>query len=120
LESPNDTYNGSAALLNSWTKENPSNTLPGLKNMANDRYYGYLDSRYVEDASFLRLKNITLGYTVKPSKTDLFASLRLYVSAQNLFVLTGYKGYDPEVSRGIDLGAYPTAKTVTLGARITF
>ncbi|KAA6333192.1 TonB-dependent receptor SusC, partial [termite gut metagenome] len=118
LESPNDSYNASAALLNSWTEENPSNTLPGLANIANDRYYSFLDSRYVEDASFLRLKNITLGYTVKlPS---VAAQLRVFASGQNLFVFTGYKGYDPEVSRGIDLGTYPTARTFSVGTRITF
>jgi TonB-linked SusC/RagA family outer membrane protein len=118
LESPNDAYNASAALLNSWTAENPSNTLPGLANLANDRSYGTVDSRYVEDASFLKLKNITLGYTVKQS--FIAARLRIFASAQNLFVITGYKGYDPEVSRGIDLGAYPTARTFSLGARITY
>jgi TonB-linked SusC/RagA family outer membrane protein len=120
LESPNDSYNASAALLNSWTEERPSNTLPGLANLANDRYYGYLDSRYVEDASFLRLKNITLGYTVTPVTTRSNITLRLYVAAQNLFVLTAYKGYDPEVARGIDLGIYPTARNFTVGANITF
>ncbi|MDR3367304.1 MAG: TonB-dependent receptor [Prevotellaceae bacterium] len=119
LESPNDSYNASAALLNSWTAEKPSNSLPGLANAAADRIYGYLDSRYVEDASFLRLKNITLGYT---TKLPLVASglLRLFVSAQNLLVITAYKGYDPEVAKGVDLGAYPTAKTFSGGIKITF
>jgi TonB-linked SusC/RagA family outer membrane protein len=119
LESPNDAYNVSAALLGSWTTENPSNTLPGLQNMAHDRYYSYLDSRYVEDASFLRLKNITLGYMVKP-KRFAPARLRVFASAQNLWTLTAYKGYDPEVASGVDLGAYPTARAFSLGARITF
>jgi TonB-linked SusC/RagA family outer membrane protein len=118
LESPNDSYNASAALLNSWTEENPSNTLPSLANMANDRYYSFLDSRYVEDASFLRLKNITLGYTLKLQ--SVAAQFRVFASAQNLFVLTGYKGYDPEVSSGIDLGTYPTARTFSVGTRVTF
>jgi TonB-linked SusC/RagA family outer membrane protein len=118
LESPNDSYNASAALLDSWTAERPSNTLPGLANMSSNRSYGYLDSRYVEDASFLRLKNIALGYT---TKLPLVASgkLRLFVSAQNLLTITPYKGYDPEVARGIDLGIYPTAKTFSGGVRVT-
>jgi TonB-linked SusC/RagA family outer membrane protein len=118
LESPTDCYNASAALLNSWTEEKPSNALPGLANITNDRSYSFLDSRYVEDASFLRLKNITLGYTVKlPS---IAAQLRVFASAQNLFVITGYKGYDPEVSIGIDFGTYPTARTFSVGTRVTF
>jgi len=123
LESPNDAYNGSAALLNSWTENNPSNLLPSLKNMAADRYYGYLDSRYIEDASFLRLRNVTLGYTINtPRITAINTSLkiRVFASAQNLLTITKYKGYDPEVSRGIDLGIYPTARTLALGARISF
>jgi TonB-linked SusC/RagA family outer membrane protein len=119
LESPNDSYNASAALLGSWTAENPSNTLPGLENMANDRSYGYLDSRYVEDASFLRLKDITLGYTAKLPRVAA-GLLRIFVSAQNLLVITPYKGYDPEVARGIDLGAYPTARTFSGGVKVTF
>ncbi|MDR1342570.1 MAG: TonB-dependent receptor [Prevotellaceae bacterium] len=119
LESPGDLYNASSDLLNSWTPENPSGTLPGLANVANQRTYSYLDSRYVEDASFLRLQNITLGYT---AKLPLVAGglLRLFASAQNLFVLTSYKGYDPEVARGIDLGVYPTARTFSGGVKITF
>jgi TonB-linked SusC/RagA family outer membrane protein len=123
LETPNDAYNGSASLLNSWTPENRSNTLPGLRNMAEDRYYGYADSRYIEDASFLRLKDITLSYT---TSTPAFTSpqspltVKLFATAQNLFVLSRYKGYDPEVSSGIDLGTYPSARTFTLGARITY
>ncbi|MDR3133365.1 MAG: TonB-dependent receptor [Prevotellaceae bacterium] len=120
LELPNDSYNASAALLDSWTQTRPSNTLPGIANIANDRYYSYLDSRYVEDASFLRLKNITLGYTLAPLKTRKNISLRIYAAAQNLFVLSPYNGYDPEVARGIDLGAYPTARTFIIGANINF
>jgi hypothetical protein len=123
LEAPNDSYNASAALLDSWTENNPSTILPGLGNIAADRYFSFLDSRYVEDASFLRFKNISLAYT---ANTRLFSSvnmplkIRIFVSAQNLFVLTAYKGYDPEVSQGIDLGTYPTAKSFSLGTRIVF
>jgi TonB-linked SusC/RagA family outer membrane protein len=123
LESPNDAYNASVAMLDSWTENNPSNVLPGLRNMAADRYYTYLDSRYIEDASFLRLRNVTLGYTIDtPRISALNASLkiRVFATVQNLFVITKYKGYDPEVSSGIDLGIYPTARTVALGARISF
>ncbi|MDR0567147.1 MAG: TonB-dependent receptor [Prevotellaceae bacterium] len=119
LESPNDSYNASAALLNSWTAERPSNILPGLENMANDRSYGYLDSRYVEDASFLRLKDVTLGYTAKLPLAAA-GSLRIFVSAQNLLVITAYKGYDPEVAGGADLGTYPTARTFSGGVNVTF
>jgi TonB-linked SusC/RagA family outer membrane protein len=118
LETPTDSYNASAALLESWTPENRSQTVPGLPNLASNRTYGILDSRYIEDASFLRLKNITLGYTLKPK--GIAAQLRIFAVAQNLFVITAYKGYDPEVADGIDLGAYPAARTFSVGAKVTY
>ena len=120
LESPNDAYNVSAALLNAWTETNPSNTIPRITDVP---LSSELDSRYVEDASYLRLKTVTLGYTL--SKISLTTSkhpfkLRLFVTAQNLFTITGYKGYDPEVAKGVDLGSYPMARTLLAGASISF
>jgi hypothetical protein len=124
LESPNDSYNASASLLDSWTEDNPSNRLPGLRNMASDRYYSYPDSRYIEDASFLRLKSLTLGYTRQTSpagrRLDAPVQVRIFATAENLFVLTPYRGYDPEVASGIDLGTYPSARTFSIGAQISF
>lgn len=87
-----------------------------------------LNSKFIESASFLRLSNITLGYTVPKKLTKKFFvnNLRLYASANNLFTITGYSGYDPESSTrgnmtpGVDWGAYPRAKTYLFGANITF
>lgn len=87
-----------------------------------------LNSKFIESASFLRLSNITLGYTLPKKLTKKFfvSNLRLYASANNLFTITGYSGYDPEVSTrgnmtpGVDWGAYPRAKTYLFGANITF
>lgn len=120
LESPNDAYNASAVLLNSWTETNPSNTIPRITDVP---LSSELDSRYIEDASYARLKTVTLGYTfgnnsMVSSKPSL--KLRLYATVQNLFTLTGYKGYDPEIANGTDLGAYPMARTLLVGANITF
>ena len=120
LESPNDAYNGSAVLLDSWTSINPSTTVPRITNVP---LSSELDSRYIEDASYLRLKTVTLGYTLGkfsflPSSFPL--KLRLFATVQNLLTLTGYKGYDPEVAKGIDLGTYPMARTVSTGVSITF
>lgn len=116
LESPDESYNATATVWDSWTPENRSNRLPGLSNIAGGRTYGSVDSRYVEDASYLRLKNITLGYQLQITNYKL----RIFAAARNLFTLTGYKGYDPEVSRGIDYGAYPTARTFSIGTRISY
>ena len=120
LESPTDAYNVSAALLNAWTETNPSTTVPRITNVP---LSSELDSRYVEDASYLRLKTLTLGYTLNKiayvaSKVPL--NLRFYATVQNLFTITGYKGYDPEISKGLDLGAYPMARTLLVGANISF
>lgn len=86
-------------------------------------------SRFIEDGSYLRLKNITLGYTLPESFTRRFhvSKLRLYATAQNLFCLTSYSGYDPEVNTltspltpGFDWGAYPKSQTYTFGVELQF
>jgi hypothetical protein len=117
LERPRDSYNASKALLDRWTESNPSTIFPNAKR---SYPYSFLDSRYVEDASYLRLKNITLGYTLFPIKQTPGVKLRIFASAQNLFTLTPYKGYDPEVARGIDLGIYPTARIFSAGVNLSF
>lgn len=118
LETPSTSYNVSTALLDRWSETNPSTTIP--KAHASNNYTNYLDSRYVENASFLRLKNVTLGYVlpVRFGKAPT-TRIRIFASGQNLLTFTPYKGYDPEVASGIDAGAYPTARTYSLGVNIT-
>ncbi|MGB3143905.1 MAG: SusC/RagA family protein, partial [Maribacter sp.] len=117
----------SAELRNTWTPSNTNAPLPSL-NATNTQN---LSSEFVEDGSFLRLKNIALGYTLSDQtalKSIGATSLRIYVSAQNLITITDYSGLDPEVSNGgendrlagIDIGALPTSKTVTLGLNLVF
>ena len=87
-------------------------------------------SRYVEDASYLRLKNLTLGYSLPQAIARIIRlkQLRVYVSANNLVTWTKYTGYDPDVSKneqstltqGVDYGAYPNAKSFLAGINITF
>ncbi|WP_298646007.1 TonB-dependent receptor [uncultured Proteiniphilum sp.] len=120
LESPNDAYNASAALLDSWTETNPSNTVPRITNVP---LSSELDSRYIEDASYLRLKTLTLGYSMNKipfASSNFPLKVRIFATAQNLLTLTGYKGYDPENSKGIDLGTYPMARTFSVGANVSF
>lgn len=116
LERPNDSYNMSAALLNSWTEANPSNTIPYLGSTRATE----LDSRYVEDASFLKLRNVTLGYTIPIKVNSSSAKVRVFASARNLLTITKYKGYDPEVASGVDLGIYPSSKSFMAGISLTF
>ena len=91
-----------AEVADRWSETNASNKVPSTKGyITNDVY-----SRFVEDGSFLRLKNVTLGYTIphKWTKKAYISRLRIYASGQNLFCINGYSGYDPEVSTaGIDL-----------------
>ena len=112
-----------ATAANHWRPDTPTDYLwapgRGLNNLHT--------SREVEDASFLRLKNIQLGYTfpAKWLRGTRLASVRAYLSAQNVATLTGYSGYDPEVStrnsamtRGFDYSAYPKAQSFTFGVKI--
>jgi TonB-linked SusC/RagA family outer membrane protein len=116
LSENNSSYNRSAELLDAWTENNPSNSIPAWNSVidANTLY-----SRYVEDGSFLRLKTLTLGYTVDNLKfVSPTVKLRVFVSAYNLLLLSPYKGYDPEVAGGIDTGIYPAARSFYLGVVI--
>lgn len=121
LERPTDAYNVSATLANAWTPNNPSNTVPRI---TSSPYSSELDSRYIEDASFLRLRTVTIGYTVGQSilasrKLPAFR-IRVFATAQNILTVTGYKGYDPEVARGIDLGTFPMPKTFLFGINVSY
>jgi TonB-linked SusC/RagA family outer membrane protein len=128
LEATSIYYNAAGTLRDRWTPTNPSNTVPRAINTPNLN----VDSRYIEDASYLRLKNITIGYTlpVKIARAPGF-KVRIFAFAQNLLTITKYSGYDPEASyyggdetnglyQGIDLGAYPSAKTFGFGGSISF
>ena len=107
-------------------------TGPGTTNDARNPRYTFSDvnsnirvsDRYVEDGSFIKIKNIQLGYTFPASATKkLFSKLRVYVQVKNAFVFTDYSGYDPEISggvldTGIDRGSYPQARTYAIGLDI--
>ncbi|AXT62550.1 TonB-dependent receptor [Aquimarina sp. AD10] len=91
---------------------------------------GDVSTRFLENGSFLRLQDVTLGYNFDVANSKLFNSLRLFMNAQNLFVITDYSGQDPEVSVnkqingvpsiGIDYTAFPRARTFTLGLNVAF
>ncbi|MDR0835257.1 MAG: TonB-dependent receptor [Tannerella sp.] len=116
LTEGNDTHNLSTEVLDAWTNDKPSN-VPRITVTPNTNT---LYSRYVEDASFLKIKNITLGYNLPIKIGEKLVQFRAFVSAQNLYTFTKYKGYDPEIAGGIDTGVYPTSRTFLLGAGITF
>jgi TonB-linked SusC/RagA family outer membrane protein len=117
LERPDPSYNASATLLNRWTETNPSNAVPRAAVSA----VTDLDSRYVEDASFLKLRTLSLNYVlpIRFSAAPL-ARITLLATAQNLLTLTGYSGYDPEVASGTDSGVYPASRNFTFGVKISY
>ena len=110
-----------------WTVNNPDSDIPRVgADIASMFVYS---SRVVEDASFLRLRNVTLGYTLprKVLRKMNFDTMRFYISGENLWTLTNYSGPDPEVSTrnsvltpGFDWSAYPRALGVTAGLSFTF
>ena len=113
-------------MLDRWHGEGTSNKYPRLSEY--DENGNWLSSDlYIKDGSYLRLKNIQLGYTLPKAVTTKFfvQNLLVYVGAEYLFTIRGYDGFDPEFSSGGtslggDKGVYPQAKTFTVGANITF
>ncbi|WP_052143705.1 SusC/RagA family TonB-linked outer membrane protein [Wocania ichthyoenteri] len=117
--------NASTALLNRWTPNNSDTDVP----KASITRTQSLSSRWIEDGSYVRLKDITLGYTLPDMVTEKLkmSSLRIYISGQNLWTKTDYSGFDPEVGRGgaieaigVDFGSYPNTRNVTLGMNLSF
>ena len=112
-------------MLNRWTGEGTSNKYPILR--AGDNTNWQVSDLYIVDGSYLRLKNISLGYTLPRSLTRQISieRLRFFVMAENLITWTKYWGFDPEISSGgkslgIDKGVYPQARTWTIGLNLTF
>jgi hypothetical protein len=119
--------NRSTAILDRWTGEGTSNEVPRYTWIDVNNNYRVSDL-YVEDGSYLKLKNVQLGYTlpINLQKRLKSKSLRFYVSAENLVTITKYTGADPEIGAmssfniGIDRGIYPQARTFRLGTTMTF
>ena len=114
-----------ASFADRWTPENPTSNIPRTNATGNEEY----SSRIIEDGSFLRLKNVSLGYSFggRGIRKAGISSLRIYVSADNIWTLTNYSGPDPEVSTrnsvltpGFDWSAYPRAYGFTAGLNISF
>lgn len=123
LESMSNFNNQTQAVVNRWKTEGDITTIPKAvygDPMGNARF----SDRWIEDGSYLRLKSLTLSYDMK-LKNDIIRSCTFFTSADNLFILTGYKGYDPEFAlgssslyNGIDATFVPMARTVSLGVKL--
>ncbi len=133
LERPGSANNGFKETLNYWSPSNPTNEMVGI-----DQEFDVISDRFIEDGSFIRFRNISLGYTFPASvlNTMKLASLRVYMSAVNWFTITDYSGYDPEVNSrggsgsaedldrnvllGFDYGAYPGSRQLVFGVNVGF
>jgi TonB-linked SusC/RagA family outer membrane protein len=111
-----------------WRKEGDNAMYPRISNTSNNNNMRG-SSFYVENGSFMRLQNIQLGYTLPHKmvqKTNFLSGCRFYISAQNLFTITGYDGLDPEIGEnsplnmGIDNTRYPTSRTFVIGCNLQF
>lgn len=114
--------NQTAKVLDRWTGEGTSNSMPRAVYSDPNKNARH-SSRFVEDGSYLRIKNLTLGYTLPTtiSKKAYLQTVRLYMSCQNLYTFTRYSGFDPEVgANGVDLSTYPLTRTISFGVNVKF
>ncbi|WP_199140732.1 SusC/RagA family TonB-linked outer membrane protein [Pedobacter sp. ASV12] len=119
------TANYTTAILDRWTGEGTSNSMPRLTLQDDNKNYSRVSSLFLESGSYFRIKTLQIGYTL-PTNLVKKASLnkvRFYVMANNLLTLTKYTGYDPEIgggSYGVDRGFYPQARTFFAGINVGF
>ncbi|MFC2138313.1 TonB-dependent receptor [Bacteroidota bacterium] len=131
LENAAGDGNYGEAILDSWTPDNTDTDVSRITLSDPNKNASNVSTRYIEDASYFKLKNIQLGFTL-PKKYTMnlgLSNLRIYVSGQNLLTITNYSGMDPEFSvneetdnliKGIDRGYYPHSKSVIVGFQIDF
>ncbi|NJN34907.1 MAG: TonB-dependent receptor [Saprospiraceae bacterium] len=118
-----------STVLDRWTPENPNSNVPRLVS-GSDNPNLAISERFVEDASYLRVQNVSLGYNLPPSLLNKIkvSRLRIYATIQNLITITNYSGYDPEIGSfnqqallmNIDNGRYPMPRTYTFGLNLEF
>jgi hypothetical protein len=124
-------FGSGTQVLDAWTPSHTNTSIP--RAISGDPNQNVRPStRWIEDGSYLRLKNIMIGYNVPATTLQSFtkgvvSNLRIYVSSQNLFTITKYKGWDPEIGQknqtltnGIDYGQYPVARTFLFGLQASF
>ena len=123
-----NTQNAPTDIRRVWTADNPSGDLPGLaanaytgNNPATNNVNGFLDNNdfYAQKANFIRLKNITLGYTLSKSllSKTFIRSARIFFDVQNLAKITKFEGFDPEFT---EINPYPQAVSTTVGVNVGF
>ena len=120
--------NKSRDLLNAWTPDNPNTDVPRIEESNSFSTFGTMNNYRIKDGSFLRMKSLILGYTVPLGLLERvgLSNFRIYAQATNLFTLTDYNGYDPEIGGtsavfGVDVGPYPNnQKSYLFGINLSF
>ncbi|MEM9916544.1 MAG: TonB-dependent receptor [Bacteroidota bacterium] len=122
-------HNQSIDIVDAWTSANPEGSAPRI-NGNDPNQNRRISDRFVEDGTYIRIQNITLGYTLPANVLERLpiSSLRAYISGQNLLTITDYSGYDPEIGsfnqnpllNGLDNGRFPVARSYTVGVNISF
>jgi TonB-dependent starch-binding outer membrane protein SusC len=107
--------------LQAWTPSNPTSNYPRLSDSDPNNNFKNPSNFYLQNGAYFRIKTLQLGYTLPKSWIDAadVQRVRVFVSSNNLVTITGYKGYDPEISGGIDMGIYPQARTFMFGLDVT-
>jgi TonB-linked SusC/RagA family outer membrane protein len=117
--------NWQTVAMSRWTGEGTSNTYPRLTAKDDNLNFGNMSDFYLEKGDYFRMKQVQLGYTIKSDvlkKIDI-SRLRIYLQSENLFTITGYTGYDPQIGGGvygIDKGFYPQARSFIAGLQLQF
>jgi TonB-linked SusC/RagA family outer membrane protein len=117
-------YNMLKGILNAWSPTHPNSNIPRVSATDPNNNFGTASDWYIENGSYARLKNITLGYTLSATLTERLhiSSLRVYITGQNVITLTKYTGFDPEVGMdqyGVDLGRYPVSRAFMFGINLS-
>ena len=119
--------NKGTRVLDAWSPSNPNSDIPALSTNNNNNETR-VSTYFVEDGSFLRCNDITIGYTLPNALTKKWgiSKARFYASASNLFIITGYSGFDPEVdvqsglTPSMDYNRYPRNRAFSFGVNVTF
>ncbi len=122
-------FNKYSTIADRWTPENPNTDVAGIWGFGDNSTGSDAYSTYIEDGSYLRISNITLGYTLPKELTERFGikTFRFYAAVDNAFLFTNYSGFDPDVSvgnnqltPGLDTDSYPRARTFRVGLNVGF
>lgn len=117
LESMDGSVNNITTTLDRWTPQNPDASLPRADAVSNS---GAFSDRWVEDGSYLRIRDLTFGYTIPREKLKDIVNINVFLSFENLYTFTKYSGNDPAIGGGIDQNLYPTSRKASLGVTLTF